>query len=102
MFQYAYTEVSMKTKSIVVMLTASFALIATPAFASGHGQTSLCTDSGAPASHVGQTAHSKVPAKMQGGVVKVNHAGVGGVAPIKTQSGTHEPADSIDAAYRGG
>jgi hypothetical protein len=94
----------MKRKSIVVMLVASFASIAMPAFAfaGGYGQASLCTDGGARASHVGQTVHPKVPAKMQGGVIKVNHAGVGSGVPVKQQSDRHEPADSIDAAYRGG
>ncbi len=93
----------MKARSIAVLLVASSASMAAPAFAGGNDQTSSYrSDVAASVAHRGQTAQAKAAAEGHGSVVDVNHSGVGGAEPVKSQSGRRAPGDSINPMYRGG
>ncbi|KAA1000885.1 hypothetical protein FVF58_39705 [Paraburkholderia panacisoli] len=93
----------MKAKSLAVLLVASCASLAAPAFAGGDGQTSLYrADVGSPVSHRGHAVQTKAAVKAHGSAVDGSRSGVGGAESGKSQSGRRAPADSIDPMYRGG
>lgn len=93
----------MKAKFIAALVVASSAALAAPAFASGYGPAPYYhPDTGAPASQRGLSAQTTAVEQGKGSMVEENHSGVGGDDPVRSESGTRAPADSIGPMYRGG
>lgn len=85
----------MRAKTISILLAASAALSAVPAFADDSGKVT-------PVSH-GTTAVHVTHAKSDAHVMPdAATSAVGGGDAYKTQSGKREERDSIDAWFRGG
>ncbi|SPB15612.1 hypothetical protein NOV72_02832 [Caballeronia novacaledonica] len=84
----------MKARTINILLVASAALSAVPAFADECGAV-------APVSHDARAAHA-AHAKTAHDAPDAATSAVGGGDAYKTQSGKREERDSIDAWFRGG
>ena len=98
LFIDTFMGIAMKAKTIAVLIVASAASLAVPAFADDSSTV-------APASHAPSAVHAMSAKHDTQNMRDMPDAGtgaVGGGDAYKTQSGKREERDSIDAWLRGG
>jgi hypothetical protein len=90
----------MKSKLLAALLVAATTAFAAPAFASGYGPAPSYRPSvGAPASQRGQSAQT-VAVERNNAVGSVNDS-YGGVVGSSSESGSHQPDQSLGRLYSG-